>query len=89
MRGSVLSSPIQAVCAHCGSDWPEQAGADFLILLDEITTDCPKKVAQYERSMRRSVPGLTEGPVTPALHGNDQAPNSGQLYFSAGRWNRG
>ena len=23
--------PIQAVCAHCGSDWPEQAGADFLI----------------------------------------------------------
>jgi hypothetical protein len=24
--------PIQAVCAHCGSDWSKQAGADFLIL---------------------------------------------------------
>jgi hypothetical protein len=31
-RDSVLSSPIQPVCAHCGSDWPEPEGANFLIL---------------------------------------------------------
>ena len=29
---SVLSFPIQAVCARCCSDWREQAGANFLIL---------------------------------------------------------